>query len=970
MPKPVASNNRDVNLRIRAKDETGPGVKSAQSALERLAAAQKRTAGRRAAYAGSVQAAKDLRVAADEAAAAAQRAGERIGNAARPSKKMRDELEASRAAARAAKAEYIAAEAAVRRFTNTGFVGFDRFATSGKQAESAVRAQARAQDELTNAYRRSAAAGARAAPGGKATGLLGLRPHEMTNLGYQVNDLITQIASGTSPMQAFAQQGGQIAQIFPAATGAILRFIPVLGLAAAALSPLVAGLVKVNNEARRLKDAEDILRRSGEAATYSAPQLAALAERLENIGFKASETKDVLSVFVREAIDPTYLDGFAKSAKGLAEALGTDVASAAEKVATAFSGNLDAVLALDDELNVLTDSERGQLEVMKASGREAEGRVYAFGIFEKRFDTISGKARGPWSGSLRNLQGAFTALADYVGADDLWRGVKDQLNSVANLIERITASLPGARAKGLEALRAERDQYDAAIAAKAGQPDRRGGPGLNRSELVQRRFAVGVQIANLENDARRNALPRATDTTRDPEAPAPVRSGGSGRDRGASEAERRAEAQREFVAQLEAENAARTFSTQIMSETERQQRVLTALRAAELGASRVGLELTDLQRAAITESVAGEYDRSQAIEAGRVIEEARLRLAEQRGEVLTKEARIERDLATVRDKFGATELAVLRDLLGQQIDLEDSAARRAAADQRINDLLALRRELASSLALAEESGDTAAVAELQARIAALNTDLIAAAQNALALMAGLSGPAAEAARVAIGNLITETQRWGQAGLTTADEMNRMLTSGGVNALDQFAAGLVETGNAFESARQAFLSFASDFLRQIALMIAQRALLNALEGAGGGGGTGGVVARFVNGLFSSGGGVSVPTKHVGGLVSQGGGYRTVNPAIFADAMRFHSGGIVGLKPNEIPAILEPNEEVLTENDPRHRRNGGLSGRGGSVKIVNVFDPAEAFERGLATEAGERTLMNFFRRNSGAIKMVMG
>ena len=951
----MASNNRDVNLHIRAKDETGSGIRSAEDSLKRLAAAQKRTAGRRDAYAGAKQAAADLRVAYDETAAAAQRLGERMAGSSRPSKALRAEFDASREAARKAKTEYLAAEQALVRFrSQEGFSRVDRWARGQRVAPSAGIAAV------------SPAAAASAI--GLVREFKSLRPDQVQNLGYQVNDLITQIASGTSPMQAFAQQGGQIAQIFPAATGAILRFIPVLGLAAAALAPFSVGMARANAEARRLKDAETILRRSGEAATYSAPQLAAYAERLENIGIKADDAKAILTSFVREAVDPSYLDAFARSAKGLADALGVDVASAADKVAAAFTGNADAVLALDDEINFLTDSERKHIEALKASGREADARTQAFAIFERRYDEISGKMRGPWRQSVVNLQNAFGAFADFVGSDDLWANTKRELETIANLIQRITASLPGARAKGLDALRAERDQYDAAIAAKAGQPDRRGGPGLNRSELVQRRFAVGVQIAEQENAARRNALPRATDTTRDPEAPAPVRSGGGGRDRGASEAERRAEAQREFVAQLEAENAARTFQTQIMSETERQQRVLTALRAAELGASRVGLELTDLQRAAITESVAGEYDRTQAIEAGRVIEEARLRLAEQRGEVLTKEARIERELATVRDKFGATELAVLRDLLGQQIDLEDSAARRTAADQRINDLLALRRELVSSLALAEESGDTAAVADLQGRIAALNTDLIAAAQNALALMAGLSGPAAEAARVSIANLITETQRWGQAGLTTAGEMTRLLADGGLNALDQFAAGLVETGNAFESARQAFLSFASDFLRQIAIMIAQQALLNAL-GGGKDGGAGGAVSGFLNGLFS-GGGKSVPVKHVGGLVNQGGGYRTVNPAVFAGAMRYHGGGVAGLAPSEIPAILQRNEEVLTLDDPRHRWNGGQSGKGGGVKVINVFDPAEALERGLATESGERTVMNFFRRNSGAIKAVLG
>lgn len=945
----MASKNRDVNLRIRARDETGSGIRSAQSALERLAAVEKRRKARTAGKDAATQNVQDLRTAYDDAAAAAQRAGERIGNAARPSKKMRDELDATREAARRAKQEYLAAAKAAGQYRSSTQGGFARVDTS---------AIARGRQVAPTAPMASVSPVAAASAIGLVREFKSLRPDQVQNFGYQINDLITQIASGTSPMQAFAQQGGQIAQIFPQATGALLRMIPVIGLAALALSPFVAGMVKANNETRRLKDAESILRRSGDAATYSAPQLAAFAERLETIGIKADDAKAILTSFVRDAVDPTYLDGFAKSAKGLADALGIDVSAAAEKVASAFTGNADAVIALDDEINFLTESERKNIEALKASGKEAEARTQAFAIFEKRYDTISGKMRGPWRQSVDNLKNAFGAFADFVGSDELWANTKAELQAIANLIQRITASLPGARAKGMGALRTERDQLDAALAAKAGQPDRRGGPGMSRRELMERRFAVGAEIARQENDARRAALPRAADTTRDPDAPEPIRSSGGGaRDRGASDAQRRLEAQREFVASLEAENAARQFGTQILSETERQQRVLTTLRTAELGAQAVGLELTDLQRAAIVDTVAGEYDRQQSIEAGRVIEEARLRLAEQRGELLSREARIERELASVRDKFGAAEIAVLTDILGAQIDLEDATRRRADADAKINDLLSLRSELIASLALAEESGDGSSVAELQARIAALNTDLIAAARNALALMTNLSGPAAEAARVALGNLITETQRFGQAGLTTAAEMNRALAQGGANAIDQFASSLAQGANAFGAMRDAFLSFAADFLRQIAFMIAQQALLNAL-GGGSGGGTGGSIAGFINGLFGS--------KHTGGLVGHGGGFMSVNPAVFSGATRYHSGGLVGLAPNEVPIIAKRNEEVLTESDPRHRANGGGGGgKAVTLRNVNVIDPGDMVARGLETESGEQSFFNFIGRNASAI-----
>jgi len=42
-------------------------------------------------------------------------------------------------------------------------------------------------------------------------------------------------------------------------------------------------------------------------------------------------------------------------------------------------------------------------------------------------------------------------------------------------------------------------------------------------------------------------------------------------------------------------------------------------------------------------------------------------------------------------------------------------------------------------------------------------------------------------------------------------------------------------------------------------------------------------------------------------------------MFTHAARLHAGGIAGLAPDEVPAILQRGEEVITRRDPRHRRN---------------------------------------------------
>lgn len=72
------------------------------------------------------------------------------------------------------------------------------------------------------------------------------------------------------------------------------------------------------------------------------------------------------------------------------------------------------------------------------------------------------------------------------------------------------------------------------------------------------------------------------------------------------------------------------------------------------------------------------------------------------------------------------------------------------------------------------------------------------------------------------------------------------------------------------------------------------------------------------IFASSGGESsffASFFHSGGVVAEGTDIRQV----FGSAPRYHTGGLAGLKPDEVPAVLLKNEEVLTRDDPRHRDN---------------------------------------------------
>jgi hypothetical protein len=107
-------------------------------------------------------------------------------------------------------------------------------------------------------------------------------------------------------------------------------------------------------------------------------------------------------------------------------------------------------------------------------------------------------------------------------------------------------------------------------------------------------------------------------------------------------------------------------------------------------------------------------------------------------------------------------------------------------------------------------------------------------------------------------------------------------------------------------------------------------------------------------------------HDGGIAGQASATRSVNPLLFAAAPRYHVGGIAGLRPGEVPAILQAGEEVLTRNDPRHVANGGGSR---SVRIINEFSP-DATLNHMQSSAGEEVILNVIGRNAGSIRRLLG
>jgi len=88
----------------------------------------------------------------------------------------------------------------------------------------------------------------------------------------------------------------------------------------------------------------------------------------------------------------------------------------------------------------------------------------------------------------------------------------------------------------------------------------------------------------------------------------------------------------------------------------------------------------------------------------------------------------------------------------------------------------------------------------------------------------------------------------------------------------------------------------------------------------------------------------------------------DPAAWRGAPHYQSGGLVG---RGVPIVAHEGEEVLTPDDPRHRRNAG--GRGGPALVIEYLDARGADKEGLAQL--ERTIRevngSIERRAVGAV-----
>ena len=253
------------------------------------------------------------------------------------------------------------------------------------------------------------------------------------------------------------------------------------------------------------------------------------------------------------------------------------------------------------------------------------------------------------------------------------------------------------------------------------------------------------------------------------------------------------------------------------------------------------------------------------------------------------------------DWFGAEAQASMLEHAASNAGAMADRYRQRASNTRAGAFDAVRPAMA---ALIEAMNGTGSETDDALDAAAAGAGRVTAALNATETAAGGAGTAGRAAG-------TETAKGAKAALTGWQAVTAALSDYATKAREigeDIGTALVGAFQGAENAVGEFVKTGKLNMRDLVTsMIADLAKLAARRFILG------PIANALSGALGSAGGIFANILHTGGMVGAPGPGRMVPTMAFANAPRMHAGGWAGLRPDEVPAILQRGERVLSRRE---------------------------------------------------------
>jgi Prophage tail length tape measure protein len=724
-----------------------------------------------------------------------------------------------------------------------------------------------------------------------------LSSYAMTNLAFQINDVATMAALGADPLRILASQGGQFYQVLSQGEGGVRGSLGYLGgllrgmitpfrlLTGAALGFAGTAVMASTSWASAQRDIQNGLLGMGSAAGVTAGDINRIADAAASTGkLTVGAARDMAIGFASTGrIGAAMAEDLVKVSRSVAKAYGETTEEAGQRLAKAFADPKNGVDELNKRFMAFDASTRATIKSLADQGRWGEAQIIMFGglakatagaaaqttVLERAWDDLAAKGSELWTLLGKNPGGALFGKT----LEDQYKDAKRSLDNLRNAY--ITPSP--------ERL-ADAESRVAAVTAeiiRLGVANDETAAKLASSDLSS---AIKAALPNVGAvQAATDAYEKLNLAMRNPDAVARLP------EYERNNAEFALQALRDSVTAAQTKAKYQQSSLDIAKEDAN-----FALQAIN---ARTTAQQAEIAYAQTLSRLRREGDPNAELKAltekNRVIAEGNVRIL---NEVRQRNFAAAQGLASSRLEL---------ELLGKSVD---EAARLRAEYEAVAAVKAQAfagNRDASDLEIrrAKEDALKKSAIESDIRRAQLKLDLdferqqIGRSQSEQNVYSRLQG---------LGLLTNGQIEGAQANMVAGQiRLNEQLAL--TNSLQRdFATNLVKDLVAGKSATEAL----SNALSQLASKLLDLSLDQGLSALFGGSNGGGLAS-----LFSGGGGdVGLGTwaasvLHDGGIAGNDNPSRSVSPGLFVNAPRYHNGGIAGLKPDEVPAILQRGEQVI-------------------------------------------------------------
>jgi phage-related minor tail protein len=313
---------------------------------------------------------------------------------------------------------------------------------------------------------------AQAASMKKVTGVM--TEQQKLQVGYQLTDFFTQVASGQNAMIAFIQQGGQLKDTMGGVGNAIKAITSVFTPLRIAIGGVVGVFGALGyafySGMKEADDFNDSLTLTNRYAGITYDQFNTLSKQLSGDTNKSIGTvrESLMAVVASGQFTEKSIGAVTNAITTYASIAGISGKEAANKLMSAFDGTAAGVKRLNNEMNFLTLAQYKQIEALERANKKQEAAELGALAMNKMLETQR-RQLGYLEKSWENVKKAASSFWDWLKGigrpEEAGKAIENIKNEIFALEQALSKSVgtSGADKKYREALKAQIDAKKAQV---------------------------------------------------------------------------------------------------------------------------------------------------------------------------------------------------------------------------------------------------------------------------------------------------------------------------------------------------------------------------------------------------------------------------------------------------------------------------------------------------------------------------